>query len=113
MTFRMDDKTMKASPVTSLEFIGDATGGWGDDQVQQLTPAYENGVAVVWTGTITFSGSGEYKIRANHGWAFSLGGAADQLIWDGSNIASPAVGTYNVTLNLNNPVVHLEFEPVR
>ena len=113
MTFRMDDKTMKASPATSLEFIGDATGGWGDDQVQQLTPAYENGVAVVWTGTITFSGSGEYKIRANHGWAFSLGGAADQLIWDGSNIASPAVGTYNVTLNLNNPVVHLEFEPVR
>ncbi len=112
LTFKMSDKTMKASPVTSLEFIGDATGGWGDADVQALNPVGEGAVAVVWEGNITFSGSGEYKIRANHGWSFSLGGAADQLIWDGSNIASPAAGTYKVTLNLNDPVVHLDMQKV-
>lgn len=69
-------------------------------------------MATIWTGNVTFTGKGEYKIRANHGWAFSLGGAADQLIWDGSNIASPAAGTYKVTLNLNDPVVHLQLDPV-
>ncbi len=112
MVFEMDTKTITASPVTSLEFIGDATGGWGDGDVQALTAQEVNGVATSWTGTITFSGSGEYKIRANHGWAFSLGGSADQLIWDGSNIPSPTAGTYQVTLNLNNPVVHLDMQKV-
>ncbi|MCM1504318.1 MAG: hypothetical protein NC127_03875 [Muribaculum sp.] len=112
MVFMMDTKEIKASPVTSLEFIGDATGGWGDGDVQALTAQEVNGVATSWTGTITFSGNGEYKIRANHGWAFSLGGSADQLIWDAGNIPSPAAGKYIVTLNLNDPVTHLDMQKV-
>lgn len=112
MTFNMSDKKMSASPVASLEFIGDATGGWGDDDVQVLNPVGEGPVPVVWEATVTFSGNGEYKIRANHGWAFSLGGSAEQLIWDGSNMNSPAAGTYKVTLNLNDPVVHLDMQKV-
>lgn len=107
-----EDPNLTAYPVTSLEFIGDATGGWGDAQVQALQPASTDGVATIWTGNITFSGSGEYKVRANHGWAYSLGGAADQLIWDGSNIKSPVAGTYKVTLNLNDPVAHLQLDPI-
>ncbi|MCM1092416.1 MAG: hypothetical protein NC421_00495 [Lachnospiraceae bacterium] len=112
IVFDMNTKKLTASSVTSLEFIGDATGGWNDDQVQPLQPASTDGVATIWTGNITFSGSGEYKVRANHGWAYSLGGAADQLIWDAGNIKSPAAGTYKVTLNLNDPVVHLQLDPL-
>ncbi len=113
MVFKMDTKEITASPVTSLEFIGEATGSWTDEsKVQELTPQLENGVATSWTGTITFTGSGEYKIRANHGWTFSLGGDASQLVWDAGNIPSPAAGEYIVTLNLNDPVLHLDMQKV-
>lgn len=112
MTFAIDTKEIKASPVTSLEFIGDATGGWGDNYAKKLTPQLVNGVATSWTATVTFSGSGEYKIRANGGWDFSLGSDAAQLIWDGSNMTSPEAGTYIVTLNLNDPVLHLDFQKI-
>lgn len=112
LVFDMNTKEIEASEITSLEFIGDATGGWGDNDVQPLAPASPDGLATVWVGNITFSGSGEFKIRANHGWAFSLGGAENALIWDGSNIKSPAAGTYKVTLNLNDPNLGLQFEPV-
>lgn len=30
MTFDMNTKAIEATEVTALEFIGDATGGWGD-----------------------------------------------------------------------------------
>ncbi len=110
ITFNMDGYKMQAKAVTSLEFIGTATGGWGDGDVQKLTPSEVNGVNSLWTGNITFTGSDDYKIRANGGWEFSLGGAADQLIWDGPNIPSPEAGTYKVTLNLNSPVLCIQFE---
>lgn len=85
-----------ATKINTIGLIGDATPkGW--DASTALTPS-ENGL--VWTGTVTMAGTGEYKFRANDDWAVNLGGSADDLQPNASNIATPGAGTYTVTLDL-------------
>ncbi|MDE6577568.1 MAG: SusF/SusE family outer membrane protein [Muribaculaceae bacterium] len=89
--------TYTATLISTIGVIGDATpNGW--DASTALTPD-EDGL--VWTGEIAFKG-GEFKFRANDDWGVNLGGALSDLTQDGSNIASPGEGTYEVKLDLSS-----------
>lgn len=88
--------TYAVTYIETIGVIGDATpGGW--DASTALTPSAD---FLTWTGEITFSGSGEFKFRANNGWDINLGGNLQDLVQDGGNLATPGAGTYTVTLNL-------------
>jgi hypothetical protein len=78
--------------------VGDGIGGWDKDV--DLTYSKENSAYYV---TFDFTGSGEFKFRANHDWTYNLGidkdGEPGDLIQDGKNIASPGAGTYSIILS--------------
>lgn len=78
--------------------VGDAVGGWEADVDLQYSK--DNNI---YYATYDFTGSGEFKFRANHDWTYNLGGDKDgeegDLIQDGANISAAALsGTYSVTL---------------
>ena len=78
--------------------VGDGVGGW--DQDVDLQYSKENSAYYV---TYDFTGSGEFKFRANHDWTYNLGidkdGEPGDLIQDGRNIPSPGAGTYSIILS--------------
>ncbi len=80
--------------ISSLSVIG-GFNDWNGDV--DLTPSAD---FLTWTGTVTFAAETEWKIRANHDWAISLGGDADNMEYNGGNLISPA-GTYTMTLDLH------------
>ena len=85
-------------PADTWAIIGSATpGGWGTE-----TPMTYNYCKRVWSITIALT-KDEFKFRANNGWAVNLGddGADGKLEPNGANIASPGVGLYDVTLDVN------------
>lgn len=82
--------------ITAVGLIGTATpAGWDSDT--DLTPSDD---MLTWTGTIVLT-AGEWKIRFNDGWDINLGGAPDNLVFDGSNMMLDEGGTYDITLDLN------------
>ena len=86
-----------SAPITTYGVIGDATpNGW--DASTALTPSDD---MLVWTGTIHFAGSGEFKFRANDDWDVNLGGDLGALSLGGANIPTPGEGDYEVTLDLS------------
>ncbi len=92
--------TWSATAITTWGVIGDATpGGWDNS-----TPLTYDPVANVWKATITFSGAGAFKFRANNGWDINLGGTDPFLTYGGGNINSPSAGAHVVTLDLSNPL---------
>ena len=78
--------------------VGDGIGGWDKDV--DLTYSKENSAYYV---TFDFTGSGEFKFRANHDWTYNLGidkdGEPGDLIENGKNIPSPGAGTYSIILS--------------
>ena len=80
--------------------VGDGVGSWEQDV--DLKYSKENSAYYV---TYDFTGSGEFKFRANHDWTYNLGidkdGEAGDLIQDGKNIPSPGAGTYSVILSFD------------
>ena len=78
--------------------VGDGIGGWDKDV--DLTYSKENSAYYV---TFDFTGSGEFKFRANHDWTYNLGidkdGEPGDLIDNGKNIPSPGAGTYSIILS--------------
>jgi hypothetical protein len=92
--------TWTSTLINSWGVIGDATpGGWDNS-----TPLVYDEAAKVWKATITFSGSGAFKFRANNGWDINLGGTGEFLNYGGDNINSPSAGAHLVTLDLSNPL---------
>lgn len=89
--------TYELVQVNTIGVIGNATPGeWASSTA--LEPTDET--KLKWTGDIVFKG-GEFKFRANDGWDINLGGALDNLVQDGDNMATPGEGTYTVTLDLS------------
>lgn len=89
--------TWSAALIKTFGLIGDATtGGWTTS-----TPMTYNAAKGTYTATVTLK-DGELKFRANDAWDISMGGALDNLTFDGANIKVKA-GTYKITLNLSNP----------
>ena len=83
--------------IATLGLIGDCTpGGW--DAETALTPSADG---LVWEADVEFGASGEFKIRANNDWTFSLGGDMNNLGWDNApNMPTPGAGKKHVVLNL-------------
>ncbi|MFA8341802.1 MAG: SusE domain-containing protein [Rhodothermaceae bacterium] len=77
--------------------IGDATAGGWDTDVDMTF----NTTTKKWEASVTFSGSGEFKFRANDAWDIDFGGALDNIEYKGSNIATPGAGTYKVVLDIS------------
>jgi len=94
--FDLQNKTVVLTQA-SFGVIGNAQAGeWSTD----VDMTYNN-TTKVWEGQVDFLGTGEYKFRANDDWAINLGGALDNLVNGGGNIASPAAGTYDVVLDIS------------
>ena len=94
--FDLFNLTVVLTPV-SFGVIGDAQpGSWDTD-----TDLTYNGTSKMWEGQVTFLATGAYKFRANDGWDINVGGALDNLVHGGDNIATPGAGTYDVTLDLS------------
>lgn len=99
VTVNMSTLTYEATAAEKIGIVGDALtveDPWNNDVF--LTPS-EDGK--VWTGEVTFAGTGGFKFRANQAWDFSLGGEDinDLSAWGAPNIPSPEAGTYNVELD--------------
>ncbi len=93
----LDAMTAKATPLTKVGLIGDGVGGWDDDHavlVRDATDGLYKAAGVVCPG-------GEFKIRFNGGWDYSLGGTAENLIDNAGNMPI-AAGTYDFTLDLTH-----------
>ena len=89
--------TLTATLTSSWGVIGNATpGGW--DAESPLTYNAEKGC---WSATIALT-AGELKFRANNSWdsGIDLGGALDELLLKGGNIAITDAGTYLIELYL-------------
>lgn len=80
-----------------IGLVGSATpNGWdAPDQKMDYNPA--NGT---WYITIDLI-DGEFKFRKNDGWAWNLGGTADNLVQGGDNLQVTA-GNYTITLTIIN-----------
>ncbi|MFA6676039.1 MAG: SusE domain-containing protein [Bacteroidales bacterium] len=95
--------TLMMIQINTLGLIGDAVGGWGEDQAQ-LT--YDSSTST-WTGTANFTGSGSFKIRYNEDWTYSYGsdGTSNLLMNGEDNISGPTeAGEYTITVDVStNP----------
>lgn len=81
-----------------IGLVGSATpNGWNSpDQKMDYDAA-----TGTWKITITLV-DGDIKFRLNDGWAWNLGGTADNLTVDGANITLTA-GKYTIVLTITNP----------
>lgn len=87
------NSTLEAT-ATSWGIIGPAqAGGWDTD-----TDMTWDETKHCWTATVELA-AGEMKFRANDGWDINVGGAFDNLTFNGGNIAVEA-GTYVIDLYL-------------
>lgn len=96
--------TYSLTPIATLGAIGDFNG-WGSSV--NLTPSAD---FLTWTGEVTFTGTGSWKLRANDDWTDDWGGSVEDLQYKGSNIADPGEGTYVMTVNVATLPYTVTFE---
>ncbi len=86
-------------PVTQLGAIG-AFNGWAEDAVLTKT-------GNVFEGTITLAEAGEFKIRFNGDWKYSLGSGAleDGTYHDNDGNISKEAGTYLIHVELSEAAI--------
>ena len=86
-------------PVTQLGAIG-AFNGWAEDAVLTKT-------GNVFEGTITLAEAGEFKIRFNGDWKYSLGAGAleDGTYHDNDSNISKEAGTYLIHVELSEAAI--------
>ena len=94
-------------PVQSWGLIG-VNGAWGDSDDIVMTPDADG---QVWKATVTFTSGTDFKFRANGAWDIQYGNGGsnlDDLVCDGGsgNLSAPALGTYEVTLDLRQVPYH-------
>ncbi|MDE7305071.1 MAG: SusE domain-containing protein [Alistipes sp.] len=95
----LDAMTATATPLTKVGLIGSAFGadGWSDDQVELVRDPADGlykaaGVTLV---------AGVVKVRFNGGWAYNLGGALENMVHDGADVAVEA-GKFDIALDLTH-----------
>ncbi|MCR5313495.1 MAG: DUF5115 domain-containing protein [Bacteroidaceae bacterium] len=98
LSVNTDALTYTIEPISQMSLIGSAVNGdsnWGTDY--DLT---FNTETMAWEGTYEMT-DGEYKIRANHDWTLSWGGALDAMTsQNGANLSITA-GTYKFSFKPN------------
>lgn len=95
LTVNVDELTYTMVKIESYGAIG-GFNGWGAQT--EMTPSDNY---LKWTGEVTFAAGDEWKFRANDNWDINLGGSVSNLVLNGSNLAAPGAGTYEVTLDLS------------
>lgn len=90
--------TWTPTAITEWGLIGDFNG-WSTD-----VPMTYNASTQTWTGTISPSAAGGFKMRANGNWNlnYGTGGNAGSMMAGGGNIPITA-GTHTITMNLSVP----------
>lgn len=97
MTVNLRQLTFNTTKIEKIGTIGDFEGNsWVSDH-DELTQSADN--KLIWTATVTFTKTTEWKLRCNEAWDINLGGQLDNLTNGGANITT-AAGTYVLTLNL-------------
>lgn len=92
--FNYSTKAFKLTYLSTLGIIG-GFNGWAESVA--LQPSAD---MLVWTSPATdFPADCEWKIRANDGWDYNWGGAADNLEFNAGNLKTAEAGTYVVTVN--------------
>lgn len=91
--------TYTMTEITSVSLIG-AFNGWDGDF--ELTPSDD---LLQWTAKGVQLG-GEFKVRMNHSWAISYGGAMPGVTFNAGNLTVED-GVYNVTFNLAGNLPYL------
>ena len=105
--FDIENLKLVDVPITSIGLIGEAVGGWDADAAKFTFDAANN----VWTAVVeNVVAEKEYKVRFNdmwdvvdaegNGYNISLGGAANDLAFGGSNLKAGYNGKVTFTLNL-------------
>jgi len=92
------DLTCTLTEISNMSLIGSAVNGdssWGTDY--DLT---FNTETMAWEGTFEMT-DGEYKIRANHDWTLSWGGALDAMTSSNGSNLSITAGTYKFSFKPN------------
>lgn len=92
VTADLNNLTYDLTEVTSIGVIG-VGGDWNNDI--ELTPSQD---LLKWSAKVELKGEA-WKIRFNHGWAYSYGNKINDLVFDGGNI-SGYEGTYTVTFDM-------------
>ncbi|MDE6374808.1 MAG: hypothetical protein K2L09_03570, partial [Alistipes sp.] len=92
----LDAMTATATPLTKVGLIGNGVGSWDVDV--ELVRDPEDGLYKAAGVTAV---DGEFKIRFNGEWAYSLGGNAEDLIDNAGNMPITA-GTYDFVLDLTH-----------
>lgn len=91
--------TFSLAPISAVSIIGSATGdpNWGTD----LDLSFDAN-ELAWVGTVDLV-AGEFKFRADHGWALSWGGtsATDLTSANGANLNVAEAGKYKVKFKPN------------
>ena len=92
-------KPAESYPVTQLGAIG-AFNGWAEDAVLTKT-------GNVFEGQITLAEAGEFKIRFNGDWKYSLGAGAleDGTYHDNDTNISKEAGTYSIHVELSEAAI--------
>lgn len=92
--------TVTSFNLTSFIYLPGAYQGWDPPTADSLTSVTGNGI---YTGIINFTaGNLEFKITPVKTWANSYGATGSTVVYNGGgNIAAPAAGLTQVTLDLN------------
>lgn len=93
----LDAMTAKATPLTKVGLVGDGVGSWDDDVelVRDVADGLYKAAGVVCT-------KGEFKIRFNGAWDYSLGGDPENLTDDNAGNIAIEAGTYDFALDLTH-----------
>ncbi|MCM1151604.1 MAG: SusE domain-containing protein [Alistipes sp.] len=99
----LDAMTAKATPLSMVGLIGSGIGSWDVDV--ELVRDEEDGLYKA-AGVVCTEG--EFKIRFNGGWDYSLGGTPENLIDNAGNMPIEA-GTYDFALDLTHTPYKVTF----
>lgn len=98
---KANTKTLKwEANIANWGLVGDAVS----DNWTTNVPLTYDAASSIWSATVTFKKTGQWKFWANQDWKLNYGVKDGKLFLGNPSIAAPAAeGTYKVTLNLSNP----------
>ena len=103
ITLDLTEMKGTATLINTVEVVGSFTS-WGTDENYLMTYDAESNSWKLRNAVIP--AGGQWKFRMNSDWAVNVGGALDNLVQDGGNIADTDPGIYDVELFLATTPYH-------
>ena len=103
VTVDLANMNVKVIPINTVEVVGSFTS-WGTDENYLMTYDAESNSWKLRNAEIP--AGGQWKFRMNSDWAVNVGGALDNLVQDGGNIADTDPGVYDIELFLATTPYH-------